>query len=109
MAGMRGFFRVWGGMRQVIGLGLFYSRHGIHTRRLIEAVPVPDPNHSPASHTRLSGEVPSPVHPLGQTPARLLLQYIGAGHMVTHESRGRYQARAGKSQTHLIWGTRRNG
>ena len=58
-----------------------------YTRRLIEAVPVPDPNHSPASHTRLSGEVPSPVHPLGQTPARLLLKDIGAGHMVAHESR----------------------
>ena len=37
MAGMRGFFRFWGGMKQVIGLGLLYSRHGIHTRRLIEA------------------------------------------------------------------------
>jgi len=53
-----------------------------YTQRLIEAVPIPDPTHIRPSAPRLSGEVPSPVHPLGQGPLKLRLTDIGQGHLV---------------------------
>ncbi|MDP4033702.1 MAG: ABC transporter ATP-binding protein [Pseudorhodobacter sp.] len=53
-----------------------------YTRRLIEAVPVPDPSHQRAHQPRLAGEVPSPVHPVGMAPARAVLHDIGGGHWV---------------------------
>ncbi|MGV8986173.1 MAG: ABC transporter ATP-binding protein [Cypionkella sp.] len=53
-----------------------------YTRRLIEAVPVPDPTHIRPIAPRLAGEVPSPVHPLGQGPARLQMIDLGEGHLV---------------------------
>ena len=64
---------------------IFGNPQHAYTRRLIDAVPVPDPSHIPASHTRPSGEVPSPVHPLGQSPIRLNLTDIGEGHFVAIE------------------------
>jgi hypothetical protein len=82
MAGMRGFFRFWGGMKQVIGLGLLYSRHGIHTRRLIEAAPVPEPARARASSPGLSGKVRSPIHPVRSRLGPLVLRYIGGEHLV---------------------------
>ena len=57
-----------------------------YTRRLIEAVPVPDPSHIRAAVPRLAGEVPSPVHVLGQGPARLVMHDVGDGHLVAHET-----------------------
>lgn len=53
-----------------------------YTRRLIEAVPVPDPTHIRPPSSRLSGDIPSPVHPLGQGPQRLVMVDIGDGHLV---------------------------
>ena len=53
-----------------------------YTRRLIEAVPIPDPTHIRAPVPRLAGDVPSPVHPIGQSPTRLRLIDIGDGHLV---------------------------
>ncbi|GAB1360775.1 ABC transporter ATP-binding protein [Rhodobacter sp.] len=53
-----------------------------YTRRLIEAVPVPDPAHRRPANARLTGEVPSPIHPAGQGPQKLLLTDIGGGHLV---------------------------
>jgi peptide/nickel transport system ATP-binding protein len=53
-----------------------------YTQRLIEAVPVPDPAHVRAPAPRLAGEVPSPVHPKGQGPVRLVLRDVGGGHLV---------------------------
>ncbi len=57
-----------------------------YTRRLIEAVPVPDPNHIRPSLPRLAGEVPSPVHALGQGPARLVMRDVGHGHLVAQQA-----------------------
>ena len=56
------------------------------TRRLIEAVPVPDPSHTRAASARLSGEVPRPVHPLGQGPDRLVMIDVGDGHRVAQHA-----------------------
>ena len=53
-----------------------------YTRRLIEAVPVPDPAHGRRQTARLVGEVPSPVHPVGSGPERITLKDVGEGHLV---------------------------
>ena len=53
-----------------------------YTRRLIDAVPVPDPTHQRAASLRITGDIPSPVHGIGQGPARAILRDIGGGHMV---------------------------
>jgi len=57
-----------------------------YTQRLISAVPVPDPAHIRSPALRLSGEVPSPVHPSGKGPARVRLVDIGGGHLVAREA-----------------------
>jgi peptide/nickel transport system ATP-binding protein len=53
-----------------------------YTRRLLEAVPVPDPEHVPPPRARMAFEVPSPVRRLGDPPARLRLLDVGGGHLV---------------------------
>jgi peptide/nickel transport system ATP-binding protein len=53
-----------------------------YTRRLIEAVPVPDPAHVPPPRLRTVGEVPSPVRSVGDLPARVVLRDVGDGHLV---------------------------
>jgi peptide/nickel transport system ATP-binding protein len=71
---------------QIVELGtraqIFGNPQHSYTRRLIDAVPVPDPDHRRAASPRLSGDVPSPVHPIGQGPSRLALRDIGDGHLV---------------------------
>ncbi|MGB5557568.1 MAG: ABC transporter ATP-binding protein [Paracoccaceae bacterium] len=53
-----------------------------YTRGLINAVPVPDPAFVRAPSPRMTGEVASPVHLVGQGPNRVRLRDIGAGHSV---------------------------
>ena len=53
-----------------------------YTRRLIDAVPVPDPTCIRTASPRLSGEVASPVHRFGKGPKRQVLVDIGSGHLV---------------------------
>ena len=71
---------------QIVEMGsraqIFGNPQHAYTRRLIAAVPVPDPSHIPLPHPRATGEVPSPVHALGQSPSRLVLTDIGDGHLV---------------------------
>ncbi len=53
-----------------------------YTRRLIAAVPVPDPAHVRGAAPRLTGDVPSPVHRIGNSPERVVLRDTGEGHLV---------------------------
>jgi peptide/nickel transport system ATP-binding protein len=65
---------------------VFGSPRHPYTRRLIDAVPVPDPTHVRPPQPRLSGEPPSPLRRVGDPPARLVLRDTGAGHLVATES-----------------------
>ncbi|BDA86424.1 ABC transporter ATP-binding protein [Aureimonas sp. SA4125] len=57
-------------------------RHA-YTRRLIAAVPQPDPTRRQlAGLARMDGEIPSPVRRVGDPPVRLVLEDVGGGHMV---------------------------
>ncbi len=71
---------------QIVEMGtkaqIFGNPQHAYTRRLIEAVPVPDPARARVASVRLSGEVPSPVHPVGATVARVGLVDVGDGHLV---------------------------
>ena len=73
---------------QIVEMGtraqIFGNPQHPYTQRLIEAVPVPDPLHRRSQHARASGDVPSPLHPVGQGPARVVLKNIGDGHLVGH-------------------------
>ena len=53
-----------------------------YTRGLINAVPVPDPAFVRPPLARMTGEVASPVHQIGQGPVRVKLRNIGGGHFV---------------------------
>ena len=71
---------------QIVEMGtraqIFGNPQHPYTQRLISSVPVPDPRHRHAAIPRSMSEVPSPLHPVGQEPKRVVLQDIGAGHMV---------------------------
>jgi peptide/nickel transport system ATP-binding protein len=57
-----------------------------YTRRLIEAVPVPDPTRRRARFARLDREIPSPVRKLGDPPSKLILSDVGDGHLMAVEA-----------------------
>lgn len=53
-----------------------------YTRRLIEAVPIPDPSRKRKQFARMDGDLPNPVYPVGQAPNRHVLVDTGNGHLV---------------------------
>ena len=71
---------------QIVELGtrsqVFGNPQHAYTRRLLDAVLVPDPSHQRNPTPRLTGEVPSPVYTLGKVPAALIFRDAGAGHLV---------------------------
>jgi peptide/nickel transport system ATP-binding protein len=73
---------------QIVEIGtsqqIFGNPQHPYTKRLIEAVPVPDPLHIRAANVRLTGEIPSPIYPVGLLPQRNHLIDIGAGHCVSN-------------------------
>ena len=56
-----------------------------YTRRLIDAVPHPDPSRVLPQRTRHASDPPSPVRRLGDPPLRARFRAVGAGHLVAIE------------------------
>ncbi len=71
---------------QVVEMGtrtqVFGEPRHDYTRRLIDAVPVPDPGSVRPPRHKSAREVPSPVHPLSHPPVRLTMTDVGGGHLV---------------------------
>jgi peptide/nickel transport system ATP-binding protein len=71
---------------QIVEMGsraqVFGNPQHAYTRRLIDAVPVPDPTHRRGERQSLAHEIHSPIYTAGQQPKRLRLRDIGAGHML---------------------------
>ncbi|MBN2906845.1 MAG: ABC transporter ATP-binding protein [Rhodobacteraceae bacterium] len=57
-----------------------------YTRRLLSAVPIPDPEHRRAPVLPREGEAGSPVWPLGQSPLRHEMHEIAPGHWVARKA-----------------------
>jgi len=53
-----------------------------YTKRLMAAVPIPDPAFERAPIPRLAKDAPSPMHPVGEQPQTVKLHDLGAGHLV---------------------------
>lgn len=71
---------------QIVEMGtraqLFGNPQHPYTRRLLDAVPVPDPRRERPAAPRLASEIPSPVWKVGEAPKRVPLIDIGGGHLV---------------------------
>ncbi|MER9771083.1 ABC transporter ATP-binding protein [Mesorhizobium sp. M0220] len=71
---------------QIVEMGtrdqIFSNPRHPYTKRLIEAVPVPDPGRRRARFARLDSEIPSAVRRIGDEPRKLKLEDVGDGHLV---------------------------
>jgi glutathione transport system ATP-binding protein len=74
---------------QIVELGprqaVFENPQHSYTRKLLSAVPVADPGRERA-RTRIDGDIPSPVRPVGQEPAIHRMREAGPGHWVAVET-----------------------
>jgi glutathione transport system ATP-binding protein len=74
---------------QIVELGtrqaIFENPQHSYTRKLLSAVPIADPLH-PRVPTRIEGEIPSPVRPVGQEPLIHRMREVEPGHWVAFEA-----------------------
>lgn len=59
-------------------------QHG-YTKRLLDAVPVPDPTRKARPRVTRPTDLPSPIFPMGEEPKRLPLRDVGGGHLVAED------------------------
>ena len=71
---------------QIVEMGtraqVFEDTRHVYTRRLLQAVPIPDPSKRRAPVAPAEGEVPTSIHPIGYVPERRPLHDVGSGHLV---------------------------
>jgi len=65
---------------------VFENPQHAYTRKLMDAVPVADPDRDRRRFMPNEGELPSPVKPLDYVPPRSVRTEIGHGHMVWQEA-----------------------
>ena len=53
-----------------------------YTKKLLAAVPIPDPTRRNMVRQRLEGEVPSPFRPVDYQPSYVTYRDLGGGHLV---------------------------
>jgi glutathione transport system ATP-binding protein len=74
---------------QIVEIGtrqaVFENPQHSYTRKLLSAVPIADPQRERA-RTRIEGEIPSPVRPVGQEPAIHRMREVSPGHWVAVEA-----------------------
>ena len=74
---------------QIVELGsrrdVFENPLHPYTKRLMSAVPIPDPSRRTRSHTLLTGEIPSPVRSADYEPVVAPLKEVSPGHFVSEE------------------------
>lgn len=74
---------------QIVELGsrrdVFENPLHPYTKRLMSAVPIPDPSRRTMSHTLLTGEIPSPVRSVDYEPVVAPLKEVSPGHFVSEE------------------------
>ena len=74
---------------QIVELGsrrdVFENPLHPYTKRLMSAVPIPDPSRRTMSHTLLTGEIPSPVRSADYEPVEAPLKEVSPGHFVSEE------------------------
>ena len=74
---------------QIVELGsrrdVFENPLHPYTKRLMSAVPIPDPSRRTMSHTLLTGEIPSPVRSADYEPVLAPLKEVSPGHFVSEE------------------------
>ena len=75
---------------QIVEMGtrdqVFGNPQHPYTRRLLDAVPIPDPTRRGRPHARPVGDMPSPIRKIGDAPLRLPLDDVGQGHLVAEHT-----------------------
>ncbi len=73
-------------MGRIVEMGtrvqVFENPQHAYTRRLLDAVPVPDPVRAKRQYAPFVGELPSPVHDLDYVPPPLAYRTVTEGHLV---------------------------